>query len=344
LRKTLRIITVVIVALALIYFVGPTPSTPSYSYDLPKVPSDLTSLEKFISEKEAAVKLRENNEAQIVWANDTLRTPTEYVFLYIHGFSASQMEGNPVHRNIAKRFESNLYLARITGQGQDTIDAMWNYTPENAWNSAKEALAIAKKLGKKIIILSTSTGGTLALKLSAEYPDKVFALINLSPNIRIKDPLARIMNDPWGLQILRIVYGGNYRTIKHPQPKAPLYWDTIYRVEALVALEELMETTMTQDVFSRIVCPVLTLYYYKDEENQDQVVDVSVIPDVHKQLSTPNEFNIYKALTTPGNHVIGSSIKSDDYLVVQNEIISFCENILKINPSQNKSGINTTTE
>ena len=39
--------------------------------------------------------------------------------------------------------------------------------------------------------MGTSTGGTLALQLVAGYPDKIAALVLLSPNIAINDPNAR---------------------------------------------------------------------------------------------------------------------------------------------------------
>ena len=48
---------------------------------------------------------------------------------------------------------------------------MINLTADKLWNSAKEAYAIGRQLGKKVILIATSTGGTLALKLAAEYPD-----------------------------------------------------------------------------------------------------------------------------------------------------------------------------
>ena len=64
---------------------------------------------------------------------------------------------------------------------------MINLTADKLWNSAKEAYAIGKQLGKKVIIMATSTGGTLALKLAAEYPE-IAGLILLSPNIAINDP------------------------------------------------------------------------------------------------------------------------------------------------------------
>ena len=85
-----------------------------------------------------------------------------------------------------------------------------NFTPDRLWESAKQALAIGKKLGDKVILVSTSTGGTLALKLAAEYPNDVHALINLSPNIAINSGAAFLLNDPWGLYIVRAVKGGKY--------------------------------------------------------------------------------------------------------------------------------------
>ena len=126
--------------------------------------------------------------------------------VYLHGFSASQEEGDPVHVEFARAFGCNLYLSRLAGHGIDTIDAMINLTAEELWNSAKEAYAIGKQLGKKVIILATSTGGTLALKLAAEYPE-ITGLILLSPNIAINDPNAWLLNNPWGLQIARLIKG-----------------------------------------------------------------------------------------------------------------------------------------
>lgn len=322
-KKFLIGLLVVLGILILVYFLGPTPPTPIYSMDFPNVP-EKENIEAYVAERESHHQLRANNQAKFIWA-DSAKSNTEFVFLYLHGFSASEMEGNPVNRNVPAYFGANTYLARIFAHGHDTTNALINYTPETAWESAKEALAIAEKLGDKVIIMSTSTGGTLAYYLAAKYPKKVHALINLSPNVRIADPSARILNDPWGYQILKMVMGGEQRIVQHPQPEAKLYWDTIYHINSLVNLEELMETTMTEETFKTVKAPTLTLYYYKNEEEQDQVVDVSVFPKVHEQLGTPENMKVSKALATPGNHVIASSIKSNDWQTVQNEIIQFLE-------------------
>jgi alpha-beta hydrolase superfamily lysophospholipase len=84
-------------------------------------------------------------------------------------------------------------------------------TAENLWESAQQAYAIGKQLGNKVILMGTSTGGTLALQLAAAYPE-IAGLVLYSPNIAINDPNAWILNNPWGLQIARLVKGSKLNT------------------------------------------------------------------------------------------------------------------------------------
>ena len=59
--------------LIIAYLAGPHPSTPVYSKDMPPVPVEPVALEKYIQQQEAAHKLKPDNEARIVWANDSLK-------------------------------------------------------------------------------------------------------------------------------------------------------------------------------------------------------------------------------------------------------------------------------
>jgi pimeloyl-ACP methyl ester carboxylesterase len=163
-------ITFPIILIVGIYFLGPEPDEPKYSDTMPQVP-EISSLDNYIAGKEAKHKLKKNNEARIVWADST-KSKTKYAVVYLHGFSASQEEGNPVHRRFAEKFGCNLYLSRLADHGVDTTEQLMLFTADRAWESAKEALAIGKKLGDKVILMSTSTGGTLALMLAAKYPDQ----------------------------------------------------------------------------------------------------------------------------------------------------------------------------
>ncbi|MEO6329537.1 MAG: alpha/beta hydrolase [Ginsengibacter sp.] len=161
----------------IVYLVGPSPDTPMYKTTMPAVPAAPALLIAFVKNNEAQHKLKPNNEARIIWANDSLKQKTEYAIVYLHGFSASQQEGNPIHINIAKEFGCNLYLSRLAEHGIDTTEPMANLTAESYWESAKLALATGKQLGDKIILMATSTGGTNALQLAATYPQDIAALV-----------------------------------------------------------------------------------------------------------------------------------------------------------------------
>lgn len=321
-------ITFPIVALIGIYFLGPAPETPKFSLTKPSVPTDPLALEAFVKSRDAEHQIKPGNEAEIVWY-DSVHRKTDYSIVYLHGFSASKMEGEPAHRNLAKSFGCNLFLARLADHGVDTTETLLYYTADRAWESAKEAVAIAKQIGNKVIVMSTSTGGTLALKLAAEFPDDIHALINLSPNIAINDGAAFLLNDPYGLQIARTVLGDKYRTTG-ATPEAAKYWNKKYRIESLTQLQELLEETMTSETFERVKQPSLTLYYYKDESAQDPEVKVSEMLKMHEKLGTPADQKFAIAFPNAGAHVIASAMTSKDFDGVYAAMEKFMIDVLKI--------------
>lgn len=327
--KFLKWLGLILLVLIIIYFLGPKPSHPHYTKDLPDIPSEPAALDSFVAQQEAKHKLKPDNEARVIWANDPLHQKTEYAVVYLHGFSASQEEGDPVHYEFAQKFGCNLYLSRLDAHGVDTTDPLASFTAEGIWNSAKEAYAIGKQLGKKIILLSTSTGGTLALKLAAEYPD-IAGLILLSPNIAINDPNAWLLNNPWGLQIAQMVEG-KHRRVPDTTAIYAQYWNNWYSTRSLVQLEELLETTMKESTFRKVKQPALLLYYYKDDKNQDKVVKVSAMKRMYKQLGTPENMKREVPVPNAGDHVIGSYIKSKDHQAVLAACEKFAEEILKMN-------------
>ncbi len=324
----------IVLTLVIFYVAGPAPATPAYSMVMPMVPAASAALENYILQEENQHHLKPDNEARVVWYNDRLKNKTDYAIVYLHGFSASQFEGAPTHVNIAKMFGCNLYLSRLAEHGIDTVDALVNLTADKYWESVKEALAIGKQLGNKVILMGTSTGGTNALQLAATYPDDVAALILLSPNIAINDPNAWILNNHWGIEIANIVKGSHYNTAKDTRPVYKQYWNYQYRLEAAVALEEYLETTMTPGTFKKVDQPVLLLYYYKDEKHQDAVVKVSAMKEMFNELGTRANLKQEVAMPNTGDHVIGSPFKSQDAIGVQNEIEKFMEQALKLKTVQ----------
>jgi pimeloyl-ACP methyl ester carboxylesterase len=332
-KKWFKILLTVVVLFVIVYLLGPHPQTPVYSAALPVVPSNATALDNYIDSNEAQHKLKPNNEARIVWY-DSSKTKTEYVIVYLHGFSASQEEGRPVHTNIAKEFGCNLYLSRLAEHGIDTTEPMMNLTPDRLWESAKQALQIGKQLGNKVILMSTSTGGTLALKLAADYPNDVYALVMMSPNIAIYDSRSFLLNNHWGLQIAQTLTGSHYITSSDSTPLSRQYWYGHYRLEAATQLQELLETTMTKQTFEKVKQPALLLYYYKDEAHQDTVVSVPALLNMFAELGTPANEKVKQAMPDVGGHVMACYIRSKDLLEVQQAIENFMQRKLNMQPVQ----------
>lgn len=313
----------IIVVLIIIYLLGPKPASPTYATELPSI--NLEGVNAYVKDLDSGDKIKRGNEAEIIWA-DSLK-PTPYSIVYLHGFSASKQEGNPVHMFMAKEMHANLFLCRLSDHGVDTIAPMQYLTADKLWESGKQALSVGRAIGKKVILVGTSTGGALALKLAAINPDLVAAIVLISPNIEINDPNAFLLNDPWGLQIARSVIGGKERTVSGRSTEYKKYWYTNYRLESVVQLEEFMETTMNNETFGKVHQPVLLLYYYKNKQEQDPVVRVDAMLKMYGELGTPTNEKFKVAIPNGGNHVLGSYVTSKDIPAVERAITSFTKTL-----------------
>lgn len=321
----------IILALFIIYSVGPRPSKPDFSIHEINLPVSFTDLENNINRSENSIKgIKPDNQARIIWADSSKKEKTKIAFLYLHGFSASQAEGDPVHKDLAKKYNANLYLSRLAEHGIDMGDSsMINLTAEAYEASAEDAFSIAKKLGYEVVVIGTSAGGTLSLYLATRHPE-IKAIVLYSPCVKLYDNTAMILDKPWGLQIARIVSGGPVRKFESESKVHANYWQLDYRIEALVALQSLISNTMKPEVFSNVKCPAFLGYYYKNEIEQDKTVSVPAMLKMFDELGTPAALKQKKAFPEAGAHVIGSYIRSKDWLGVEKETDTFLSDIVKL--------------
>ena len=244
---------------------------------------NLTTIESNINHKEANIKgMKSGNEAKIIWSENYKEKQSPIAFVYLHGFGASSREGQPVMSMLSNKYNANVYLSRLKEHGLGRDDNYINLTPENYIASAKEALEIGKRIGEKVILVSTSTGGTLSLKLASE-DTSILGLIMYSPFIGLKNPAFAAITTPEGKAGLIKMNGSEIVKQKRSEEEAK-YWSTSYHMNGYEALVKMLIENMTPQTFSKVKVPVFVGYYYKNEEEQDQVVSVAAILKMYDGL------------------------------------------------------------
>ncbi len=331
--RAIKIAFASLFALAIAYFVGPRVTYEPITSARIELPAgvNLEGLDNYVAEKESVFpNIRPGNEAKIIWA-DSLKSKTPYSVVYLHGFSASHEEGSPIHLEFARQYGFNLYLSRLANHGLAGEESMTELTPNGLIESAKEAIAIGQLIGDDVIVMSTSTGGTLSIYLAGANPEMIDALILFSPNIEIADQSTKILTKPWGLQLGKMI-AGEFRSSQDSDPLEDQFWTSKYRIEAIAALQKLLEETMTNEVFKAVTQPYFLGYYYKNEQAKDNVVSIETIKKFARSTSTSDEAVRVVEFPNVGEHVVASYIKSKDLGSVRKSVFEFAEEVLKVEP------------
>jgi esterase/lipase len=256
-------------------------------------------------------------EKTIVWANPA-KTKTPLSIIYLHGYSATRQETAPLSDEIAAQLGANLFYTRLSGHGRSNA-AMAEPTVNDWLNDTMEALEIGKRLGDKVIVIGTSTGGTLATWL-AEQPnmDEVLAYILLSPNFGPRDQNSEILTLPWARQLAPVIVGPEY-SWEPTSAEHAKYWTHSYPSPALVTMMGLVNFVRTSNLKS-IQKPVLVIYSPNDEvvnseKTKRRVAQIgSAIKEIDPILDSGN----------PENHVLaGDILAPKNTQVVKKLILDF---------------------
>ncbi len=327
-KKLLSILLVIIAILTIIFLLGPKPKFEELNSNIEDLSLSINQLDAYVKAKEDKIKnLRPDNEARILWADST-QQKTKWSMVFLHGFSASPMCGDPIILEIAEKYKMNTYLARIAGHGVGNIESFKDLTPNAMIDSAKEALAIGKKLGEKVLVVGSSTGCTLASYLVAENPDYADALMYYSPNIDLYDQKSQIAVLPWGLQILRFFFNGNYREISFRNQSANQYWTTKYRLEGLVAMRSLVNNAIDEAKFAKITQPFFLGYWHKNEEEQDKIISIPAALNMYEKIGTPQSLKQKVAFKTVNAHVLLSKHQTQNIDEVRQASFKFLDSFI----------------
>ena len=281
-------------------------------------------LELWLAQREAVVHrhtpLLPNTEKRIVWKNPDDHSKTDFAVVYIHGFSATRQEIAPVPEIVASRLGANLFETRLAGHGLQSM-ALAGVSAEDWLADAAEALAVGAAIGKRIVIIATSTGATLALAMSGrEEMKKVAAIVMISPNFSPHDPNAARLTWPGGPQFARLTLGEtrSWTPLNVAQARA---WSTSYPVAALIEMMRLVQYT-NELLPLALEADLLTLY-----SPADVVVDPGATVVALRRIEAPrNELVEIRDSADPAQHVlIGDILSPQSTQPAADRIVSFLE-------------------
>lgn len=332
LRKIFLGIFAAAMLLAIVYMLGPKLKKETLTISYPEVPTRVAELEQYVHQREdSVIGLKEGNEAYIVWADSANKRKTPYSIVYIHGFGASPMEGDPVHRFLAAHFGANLFVTRLPEHGIRRDNGMEYLSPQILADAAGEAYQIGKSLGDEVIVVGTSMGGALTLLLASQQPD-IKAIVVYSPAIRDYGLKLEALFSPWSGKVMEKTMMKNKVVHQQREGEKAAFWSEDYHIHAYESLAQVLYGNMNPATFEKVKQPLFLAYYYKDEREQDYVVSVPEMQKMFEELGTPDSLKREKAFPNTGDHVIASSITSGDWEGVMFATIEFLEKVAKIPP------------
>ena len=302
-RRIVLALLGLVAVLALVVALGPRVAVDTTIRFDPSVIGD--DPQGYIARKEATVPgIRDGLEKEIVWANPMVHAKTPLSIVYIHGFSASKGEIRPLPDEVAEQLDANLFYTRLTGHGED--GAAMADGSVNAWiNDYEEALAIGRAIGDKVIVISTSTGGSLATWAATQpgASDGVAAIAFISPNFGVQASGAEILTMPWGKQIAELV-AGTERSFVPRNALHEKFWTTRYPITATLPMAALTELAYGAPV-EKATIPALFIF-----SDMDKVVRPDRTREIAGRWGGPHELVPIESTGDPDNHVLAGDALS----------------------------------
>lgn len=301
-KRSLLVITAISTVLVAVgFWAGPRVDT-SFR---PQARTVEANVDAYLAREESAFHdLTPGTEKTVVWASpDHRRTPLSIV--YLHGFSATRQELAPVCDDVARQLGANLFYTRLTGHGR-TGAALAEAAVSDWFNDALEAVEIGHRLGERVIVIGTSTGGALATWLAIPGRAHVAAYVLIAPNYQPKDRRSKLLLLPWAKYFLPPIVGGEIH-VRPWNAEAAKYWTTSYPMPALFPMMGVAKVVQEAPL-ETIQAPVLVLYC-----REDNVVDSLETERVFARIGSKQKA-LLPIPPKPGSnlHVIAGRIMAPD--------------------------------
>ena len=304
-KSAFKYLSILCLVLGVVFALGPRPNTKaSVTFD-PNLIGD--NLDNYLSRTEGKIKnLVEGAEKEILWADPTAQSQTDISIIYIHGFSATKHETRPVTDKVAEALDANIFYTRLTGHGRDGA-GMAEASFQDWANDFAEAIAIGERIGKKIIIISASTGSTISTwgLTHPELTKNVAGLVMISPNYELHGISTWLANIPWAEKILPAI-GGSQRSWEPLNEEHAKWWTTSYPSKAIFPMTSMLKVLKNVDK-SEIKTPAFFIY-----SPNDKVIVAEEADKVASQWGGAVKILKIEEASDPYKHVIAGDILSPE--------------------------------
>lgn len=305
-RRLLFLLAALAAAAAGLWLAAPVDRLPRQSEITLAFPPDLPTamIDDWLRARETQfTDLTPGAEKTVVWAGEPgARTP--FALVYLHGFSATRAEIEPVPQLVARALGANLFLTRLAGHGRPGAALAQASTTDWALD-LDEAVGLARRLGTRIVLVGTSTGGTLAAlaALDPALARDIAGIVMISPNFGLQADLAWMLDLPFGRHWLPAVMGAE-RSFEPQNPDHARYWTTRYPTEALFAMRAIQRQAAAAE-YAGARMPLLVLL-----AEGDTVVDPAATRAAVARWGGPARIEVIEGADDPGQHVIAGRILS----------------------------------
>ena len=246
----------------------------------PYEPLDLTArsgaatAEQFEAREAVFSDLRAGEEKRVIFSHAS-RERTPVSILYLHGFSASSEEVRPVPDKVAEALGANLVFTRFAGHGRTSPDAMGEASGTDWMIDASEALAVAREVGERVIVIATSTGGSIATlaMTQADLAEGVAGVVMISPNFAVNNPAAPLLTFPAARSWVPLLVGER-RSFEPRNLGQAMHWTTDYPMVATLPMARVAKAA--RDAEHGAIKVPLMLYF----NDADRVVKAEATREV----------------------------------------------------------------
>ena len=229
----------------------------------PEATTALEAEELLAKRDAAAAPLAPEAGSFVAWAGSR-GVRTDLCVLYIHGWSASPREVDPVDARVATSLRANLIRFRLTAHGVRPTERAGPLMRDTATRDAllqdvATAYACAKLLGKRVVIVAASTGATLSAWLASQpwvqAEQTIAAMAFISPAFALLKPSETIyavlkwtialLPAPLSGAIINAAVGAEHKLVPPNTELMQEYFDTWTICYPTVAVQNLINLYLT---------------------------------------------------------------------------------------------------